>query len=91
MLSVAFLAFSGFDATLRPAVAYLWLQLMLLDLAVALFCVGVEEQDLDLVLYTPVDRIVFQIMLDIGKLLATVEELLGIRMGWGKLERKGKI
>jgi hypothetical protein len=36
-------------------------------------------------------RFVFVALIDVAKLFATAEELLNVRMTWGKLERVGRI
>ena len=70
----------------------LWFaQLTILDLAAALYCVAVEEERLSLVPYAIYYRAFFALTVDISKLFATVEELCGLRMDWGKLERIGRI
>jgi hypothetical protein len=55
----------------------------------ALFCVAAEKEEFRLVPYAIIYRIVFILLIDVTKAMATVEEFLGIRMTWGKLERKG--
>ena len=68
-----------------------WAQLMVLDLAAALYCVVVEEEGLSLVPYAVLYRVFFALTVDTAKLFATAEELLQLRMDWGKLERIGRI
>jgi poly-beta-1,6 N-acetyl-D-glucosamine synthase len=68
-----------------------WAQLTVLDLAAALYCVAVEEERLRLVPYAILYRAFFALTIDVAKLFATVEELLRLRMDWGKLERIGRI
>ena len=68
-----------------------WAQLAVLDLAAALYCVAVEEERLRLVPYAIYYRAFFALTIDVAKVLATVEELFGLRMDWGKLERIGRI
>jgi hypothetical protein len=53
--------------------------------------VAVEEERLSLVPYAIYYRAFFALTVDISKLFATVEELCGLRMDWGKLERIGRI
>jgi len=68
-----------------------WAQLTVLDLAAALYCVAVEEERLSLVPYALLYRAFFALTIDVAKLFATFEELLRLRMDWGKLERIGRI
>lgn len=68
-----------------------WAQLTVLDLAAALYCVSVEEERISLVPYAVLYRAFFTLTIDIAKLLATFEELLQLRMEWGKLDRLGRI
>lgn len=68
-----------------------WAQLTLLDVVAALYCVAAEEEDLKLVPYAIWHRIAFTLLLDVCKVLATIEEALSVDMHWGKLERAGKL
>lgn len=68
-----------------------WTQLTILDVAAALFCVAIEEEDLKLAFYSIYYRIFFILVIDVCKVMATIEELMGREMNWGKLERKGRI
>jgi biofilm PGA synthesis N-glycosyltransferase PgaC len=70
----------------------LWFaQLTILDLAAALYCVAVEEESIMLVPYAVFYRAFFALTVDVAKLLATIEELLNLKMDWGKLDRIGRI
>jgi poly-beta-1,6 N-acetyl-D-glucosamine synthase len=70
----------------------LWFaQLTILDLAAALYCVAVEGERLRLVPYAIYYRAFFALTIDVSKLFATIEELCGLRMEWGKLDRIGRI
>jgi hypothetical protein len=51
----------------------------------------IKEEDLGLVPYAVLYRYVFIATIDVTKLSATIEEFLGVRMTWGKLERAGRI
>jgi hypothetical protein len=53
--------------------------------------VAMEEEDLRLVPLAILYRFFFIATVDVVKLFATVEELLRFKMGWGKLERAGRI
>jgi cellulose synthase/poly-beta-1,6-N-acetylglucosamine synthase-like glycosyltransferase len=81
---VAALAF-GFTSL----IFFWWAGLALLDLITALYCVTVEKEEFRLVWYAIIYRMFFILVIDICKAMSTIEELLGIRMSWGKLERVG--
>jgi poly-beta-1,6-N-acetyl-D-glucosamine synthase len=66
-----------------------WAGLALLDLITALYCVTVEKEEFRLVWYAIIYRMFFILVIDICKAMSTIEEFLGIRMSWGKLERVG--
>ncbi|GAB4298015.1 MAG: hypothetical protein Kow0098_22790 [Ignavibacteriaceae bacterium] len=66
-----------------------WAGLALLDLITAIYCVAAEKEEFRLVAYAIIYRMVFILIIDICKAMSTIEELLGIRMAWGKLERAG--
>jgi poly-beta-1,6 N-acetyl-D-glucosamine synthase len=67
-----------------------WMILTLLDTIAALHTVSMEEEELELVLYAIPYRLFFILAIDVAKLLSTFEEILGIRMSWGRIERKGR-
>ncbi len=81
---IAALAF-GFSAL----IFFWWAGLALLDLVTALYCVAVEKEEFRLVGYSIIYRMFFILIIDICKAMSTVEEFIGIRMTWGKLERVG--
>ena len=66
-----------------------WVGLALLDLIAALYCMAAEKEELRLVWYAIIYRMFFILIIDIYKVMSTVEEFLGIKMSWGKLERVG--
>lgn len=68
-----------------------WVLLTLLDLAAALYTVAIEREDLRLVPLAVAYRFVFVLLIDVAKLFATMEEFVGVKMSWGKLERLGRI
>jgi poly-beta-1,6-N-acetyl-D-glucosamine synthase len=72
-------------------VLYWWLLLTWLDLAAALHTVAMEEEDLRLVPLAILYRFFFIATVDVAKLFATGEELLNVKMSWGKLQRAGRI
>jgi cellulose synthase/poly-beta-1,6-N-acetylglucosamine synthase-like glycosyltransferase len=68
-------------------IVYWMILLTLLDLVAALVTVSMEEESLSLVPMALIYRFVFILFLDVVKMFATMEELLRLDMGWGKLER----
>lgn len=76
--------------TALPLVLW-WAQLTVLDLAAALYCVVVEEEQLTLVPYAIFYRAFFALTIDVAKVFATFEEVFKLRMDWGKLDRIGRI
>lgn len=72
-------------------VLFWWLLLTTLDVMAALYTVAMEEEELRLVPFAVIYRFFFIVVIDVAKLLATVEEFLGVRMTWGKLERAGRL
>ncbi len=66
-----------------------WAGLALLDLVTAIYCIAAEKEEFRLAVYAIIYRMVFILIIDICKAMSTVEEFLGIRMTWGKLERVG--
>ncbi len=72
-------------------VVFWWGQLTILDIVVAMFCIGMEREDMRLTPYSILYRLYFVVMTDVCKVIATIEEFLQVRMDWGKLERAGRL
>ncbi len=70
---------------------YWWVIFTILDVSASIYCVSVTKERMKLVLYSIYYRIFFINIINIAKVLASVEEFVGIEMHWGKLDRKGKI
>jgi cellulose synthase/poly-beta-1,6-N-acetylglucosamine synthase-like glycosyltransferase len=66
-----------------------WVGIAVLDLMSAIFCIAAEKEEFRLVPYALIYRVVFILLIDVTKAMATIEEFLGVRMTWGKLERTG--
>lgn len=81
---IAALAF-GFTSL----IFFWWAGLAILDLVTALYCVAAEKEEFRLVGYSIIYRMFFILIIDICKAMSTIEEFLGIKMTWGKLERVG--
>lgn len=70
-------------------IIFWWIGLALLDFISALYCIAVEKEEVRLLPYTIIYRMFFILVIDICKAMSTIEEFLGIKMTWGKLERTG--
>ena len=82
---------AALSAGVAGGVFYWWALLTLLDVAAALYAVGMEGEDLRLVPYAVAYRFFFITMIDVAKLFAVAEEVARVRMTWGKLERVGRL
>jgi poly-beta-1,6 N-acetyl-D-glucosamine synthase len=68
-----------------------WSQLTVLEMVVALHAVVMDKEDLGLVPYALFHTILFVLVINVSKILSTIEELMGLKMTWGKLDRVGKL
>src|SRR5437868_1606263 len=68
-----------------------WLLLTVLDLLVAVHAILMEREDMGLAIYAVFYRFFYILIIDVTKVFATLEELIGLDMSWGKLARKGRI
>ena len=68
-----------------------WLLITLIEVAVALLAVALEEEELSLVPMAVLYRFFFIFIVDVAKLLASLEEFLKLEMNWGKLARTGSV
>ncbi|HEV7920856.1 MAG TPA: glycosyltransferase [Thermoanaerobaculia bacterium] len=68
-----------------------WLLLTVLDLLVAIHAILMEKEQLSLAPYAVFYRFFYILIIDVTKVFATLEELIGLDMSWGKLARKGRI
>ena len=91
VLGNLFFVLAALSAGAADFVVYWWILLTLLDVAAALHTVAMEEEELSLVPYAIIYRFFFVVLIDVAKLFATAEELLRVRMTWGKLERVGRL
>jgi cellulose synthase/poly-beta-1,6-N-acetylglucosamine synthase-like glycosyltransferase len=85
----AFFIFAAMYFGFTSLIFYWWAGLALLDIMTAIYCVAAEKEEFRLVAYGIIYRMVFILIIDICKAMSTVEEFLGIKMKWGKLERAG--
>jgi poly-beta-1,6 N-acetyl-D-glucosamine synthase len=91
ILGSVFFAYVGLKYGVVSFVVFWWLQLTLLDVIAASYCVIIEKEDPRLILYAPLFRLYYMSIIDVAKVIATIEEIKGTRMTWGKLEREGKL
>ena len=68
-----------------------WILLTVLDLLVAIHAILMEREDIGLAFYSVFYRLFYVLIIDVTKVFATLEELVGLDMSWGKLARKGRI
>lgn len=68
-----------------------WLLLTVLDVVIAVHAVLMEDEEKSLIPYSIFYRFFYILIIDVCKVFATFEELLGFDMAWGKLARKGRI
>lgn len=86
-----FFAYVGIKYGIVSLLFFWWLQLTMLDLVSAAYCVVIEEEDPSLIFYAIMFRLFYITIIDIAKVFATIEEWRGNTMTWGKLEREGKL
>jgi poly-beta-1,6 N-acetyl-D-glucosamine synthase len=68
-----------------------WLLLTVLDVLIAVHAILMEGEDMRLAFYSIFYRFFYIVIIDVTKVFATLEELIGLDMQWGKLARKGRI
>jgi biofilm PGA synthesis N-glycosyltransferase PgaC len=78
-----------FEVGLATYLVYWWIHFTLLDAGLALVCIAAERENPFLVLQTIIYRLFFVVMMDLCKIMASIEEFIGVKMGWGKLKRLG--
>jgi cellulose synthase/poly-beta-1,6-N-acetylglucosamine synthase-like glycosyltransferase len=86
-----FIVWVGMVSGHSTMLIYWWIIFTVLDISASLYCVSVTKEKMSLVLYALYYRLFFINVVNIAKVLATVEEFFGVQMNWGKLERKGRI
>lgn len=91
LLGNIFFVYVGLQYGLVTLLFYWWMQLTVLDVIAAAYCVVIEEEDPSLILYAIMFRLFYINIIDISKVFATIEEWRGHTMTWGKLEREGKL
>lgn len=86
-----FIIWISFASGYSEMLLYWWLIFTILDVSASIYCISVTKERMKLVLYSIYYRIFFINIINIAKVLASIEEFMGIEMNWGKLDRKGKI
>ena len=86
-----FFAYVGLRYGVVLFIFYWWLQLTMLDVMAATYCVVVEDEDPALIGYAIAFRLFYITIVDVSKVFATIEEWRGTTMTWGKLQREGKL
>jgi len=84
-----FFIFAAIVFGFSSLIFYWWAGLALLDIIAAIYCVAAEKEEFRLVGYAVFYRMIFILIIDVCKAMSTIEEFLGIKMTWGKLERVG--
>ena len=91
ILGNLFFIYVGLQYGLSVLLFYWWLQLTALDIVAAAYCVIVEDEEPSLMWYSIMFRLFYINIIDISKVLASIEEWRGTTMTWGKLDREGKL
>lgn len=91
VLGNIFFSYVGLTYGIATLLFYWWLQLTILDVIAAAYCVIIEDEDPSLIIYAFMFRLFYINIIDISKVLATLEEWRGTTMTWGKLDREGKL
>jgi cellulose synthase/poly-beta-1,6-N-acetylglucosamine synthase-like glycosyltransferase len=91
ILANVFIIYIGISTGHSTMLIYWWVIFTVLDVAASLYCVSVTKESMKLVFYAFYYRIFFINIINVAKIMATVEEFFGVSMNWGKLDRKGKI
>jgi cellulose synthase/poly-beta-1,6-N-acetylglucosamine synthase-like glycosyltransferase len=87
----AFFVYIGLKYGVSVYILYWWAQLFVLDIVTGVYAVVLEREDPRMLVVTPLVRICYSLLVDVAKMLATIEQWFGLRMNWGKLEREGKL
>jgi len=86
-----FMIFLAFSTGTSQLLLFWWIMFTVLDVAGAVYCLLITKEKLSLAAYSIIYRLAFISVINIAKIFATIEEWFNIEMGWGKLERKGRI
>ncbi len=86
-----FIIFVAFSVDQTKMLIYWWIIFTILDISASIYCLSVTKENMKLLLYSLYYRLIFVNITNIAKVLSSFEEVFGIEMNWGKIERKGKI
>lgn len=87
----AFFIFAAVFFGFSQLIFFWWAGLAILDMVTALYCIAVEKEEFRLIWYAIIYRMFFILIIDICKTMSTIEEFIGIKMTWGKLERENNL
>jgi poly-beta-1,6-N-acetyl-D-glucosamine synthase len=91
LVGTIFFCYVGLQYGVAILLFYWWLQLTILDVVAAAYCVIIEDEEPMLMFYAIMFRLFYITIIDISKVFATIEEWRGSAMTWGKLDREGKL
>ncbi len=86
-----FILYLAITTGISLLIFYWWSLFTILDVAGALYCVLITNESLSIVFYAIFYRLFFIQFINLVKIFSTIEEWFGIKMEWGKLERKGRL
>jgi cellulose synthase/poly-beta-1,6-N-acetylglucosamine synthase-like glycosyltransferase len=86
-----FIIYLALTSGVSILIFYWWVMFAIVDMAGAFYCLLITGEDLTLMLYAIYYRLFFISIVNIAKILSTIEEWFGIEMNWGKLDRKGRL
>lgn len=91
VFGILFFVFVAVWVGLSRLIFLWWAQLTVIDITAALFCLALEREDIRLAIYAVLYRVFYIPFVDVIKFFASLDQLYGVKMGWGKLERFGRI
>ena len=91
VLSNLFLIFIAIKYYFASILVLWWCLLTLLDIAIAIHCITIEDEDFSLAFYSIFYRLFYIFAIDFCKVFALFEELIGFKGYWSKVERKGRL
>ncbi len=91
VFSNIFLIFIAIKFGFASILVLWWCILTLLDIAIAIHCITLDNEDFSLSFYAIFYRLFYIFAVDFCKVFALIEEMFGFTMQWGKVERKGRL
>jgi poly-beta-1,6-N-acetyl-D-glucosamine synthase len=91
LVGTVFFCYVGIQYGVATLLFYWWVQLTILDVVAAAYCVIIEDEEPMLIFYAIMFRLFYITIIDVSKVFATIEEWKGSAMTWGKLDREGKL